>query len=197
MAALEESKRSNEDSQASGRSGARRKAKETEKALTGIKKGAGAPRSSCSSIDSSFVQPPLSGLQLITERMERFRENDAYHFVGPFYEDEEPGEYKAPNLNKVDDYFFKPLANIQFAINDCVPAVLNSGLRMAMFKNRQEVHLLMVKKLKKSAAICMDKKIREGYSLKMFDNIIYDVDGNLIRFHHGRTFTPKDQVQPY
>ncbi len=71
-----------------------------------MKFAAGAPRSSSSSIDSSFVQPPLSKLQRIIERMRRFEKDDEVHIVGPFYENVEQGDYKAPNLNNVESFFF-------------------------------------------------------------------------------------------
>lgn len=67
--------------------------------------------------------------------MSEFAE-DSRHVIGPLYLEVQPRDYQAPDLSNIEDYFFAPVIDLPWPINDCVTLAINSVLRFPAFTNR-------------------------------------------------------------
>jgi hypothetical protein len=74
-------------------------------------------------------------------------------------------------LNK-SDFFFAPAVQMRFSINDCVSYSINVIYCCALFNTREQVHRLAVQRQKKSMDQIANRKILDGYSLKLFDHFV-------------------------
>jgi hypothetical protein len=61
---------------------------------------------------------------------------------------------------------------MKLSINDCVSYSINGIYRYALFTTREQVHRLAVQRQKKSKDQIANRKILDGYSLKLFDHFV-------------------------
>ncbi len=68
--------------------------------------------------------------------------------------------------------FLMPALQIQFMVNDCMPLAMNGIIRCALFKDREQAHLLAMLRQKKNDDSIKDRKVDEGYSLELFNHFV-------------------------